>query len=127
MKRIIALITCSLLALACLSSFAEEAPLTCESIAEAALAQGSPLAYAGVAALLVSAVFTAAYLLTICVRAYFPPADFEPWSLKSVKEANLYMTLPLILLTAAIVLLGCFPGALQAFIDGVVPAAFPGL
>ena len=38
MKRIIALITCSLLALACLSSFAEEAPLTCESIAEAALA-----------------------------------------------------------------------------------------
>ena len=97
------------------------------AIAEAALAQGSPLAYAGVAALLVSAVFTAAYLLTICVRAYFPPADFEPWSLKSVKEANLYMTLPLVLLTAAIVLLGCFPGALQAFIGGVVPAAFPGL
>ncbi len=38
MKRIIALITCSLLALACLSSFAEETALTCESIAEAALA-----------------------------------------------------------------------------------------
>ncbi|MBR3394831.1 MAG: hypothetical protein IKG76_03500 [Firmicutes bacterium] len=61
------------------------------------------------------------------MRAYFPPADFEPWSLKSVREANWYMTVPLVVLTAAIVLLGCFPGALQAFIGGVVPAAFPGL
>ncbi|MBO5518216.1 MAG: proton-conducting membrane transporter [Firmicutes bacterium] len=97
------------------------------AIAEAAVEESTPFAYFGIAALLISAIFTAAYLLTICIRAYFPPADFEPWSLKSVKEANWYMTLPLVLLAAAIILLGCFPGPLMRFIGGVVPAAFPGL
>ncbi|MBR3394559.1 MAG: proton-conducting membrane transporter [Firmicutes bacterium] len=97
------------------------------AIATAAVAEGSVSAYLGVAALLLSAVFTALYLITIVVRAYFPAAEFRPESLKDVKEANAYMLVPLCLLAAAILLLGCFPNEIMNFIAGTLPEAFPNL
>ena len=97
------------------------------AIATAAVAEGSVSAYLGVAALLLSAVFTALYLITIVVRAYFPAAEFRPESLKDVKEANAYMLVPLCLLAAAILLLGCFPEGIMNFIAGTLPEAFPNL
>ena len=95
------------------------------AIATAAVKEGSVSAYLGVAALLFSAVFTALYLLTIVMRAYFPAAEFSPGSLQGIKEANAYMLVPLVLLAAVILLLGCFPGAITEFISGTVPEAFP--
>ena len=97
------------------------------AIASAAVQAATPSAYLGIAALLISAVFTAFYLLTIVVRAYFPGADFSMESLRGVKEANAYMTLPLCILAVLIVVLGCFPGGLTDFIAGTLAGAFPAL
>lgn len=95
-------------------------------IATAAVAEGSVSAYLGIAALLASAVFTSMYLLTIVVRAYFPGEGFDAASLKDVKEANWYMTLPLVVLAVLITLLGCLPSALTRFVAGTLAGAFPG-
>ena len=97
------------------------------AIASAAVEEGSRSAYAGLAALLISAVFTALYLLTIVVRAYFPGENYDGHNLKDVTEANSYMTVPLVTLAVLIVVLGCFPGALTEFISGALLTAFPGL
>ena len=97
------------------------------AIAEAALEEGSAMGILGVAALMISAVFTALYLLSIVVAAYFPPKTFSRSSLKDVKEANWYMLAPLCILAAAIILLGMFPGSLTEFLAGALPEAFPAL
>ena len=97
------------------------------AIADAAAAEGSKPAYFGIAALLVSAVFTAAYLLTIVVRAYFPAKDFDYKTIADVKDPNVYMLAPFVVLACLIILLGLFPGALQTFIGGTLPEAFPAL
>ena len=47
------------------------------NLAKAAVASENPLGYLGVAALLVSALLTAIYMLTISVRAFFPGRDFD--------------------------------------------------
>ena len=97
------------------------------AIAVAAVDEGSVSGYLGIAALLTSAVFTSAYLLTIVVKAYFPGEGFDPASIKDVKEANAYMTLPLIVLAVMIIVLGCLPGGLTDFLAGTLTDAFPGL
>ena len=97
------------------------------AIAVAAVEEGSASGYLGIAALLISAVFTSAYLLTIVVKAYFPGEGFDPRSIGDVKEANSYMTLPLVLLAASMIALGCWPGGLTQFIAGTLTTAFPGL
>ena len=76
------------------------------NLATAAAAAGTPLAYAGVVVLLISAVLTAAYLFTVVVRAYFPGKDFNPASVQAVHDPNWYMILPLVVLCAAMILLG---------------------
>ncbi len=96
-------------------------------IAEAAAMQGSGLAYFGIGAILLAAVFTAAYLLTIAVRAYFPPKDFNYRTIDDVEDPSLYMLVPLVVLACAVVLPGLFPEALRAFISGALPEAFPAL
>lgn len=97
------------------------------AIATAAVEEGSVFGFLGVAALLISAVFTSMYLLTIVVRAYFPAAEFDPASLRDVKEANVYMAVPFVILAAAILLAGCFPNSIMSFIAGTLPEAFPNL
>ncbi|MDE7428325.1 MAG: proton-conducting membrane transporter, partial [Lachnospiraceae bacterium] len=47
------------------------------NLASAAAESGNPLAYGGVACLLVSALLTAIYMLSIVVRAFFPGKDFD--------------------------------------------------
>lgn len=46
-------------------------------IAEAAVASVNPLAYAGIAALILSTLLTTLYMLTIVVRAYFPVGELD--------------------------------------------------
>ena len=46
-------------------------------LAKAAVDSEAPLALAGVAAILISALLTAIYMLTIVVRAFFPGKDFD--------------------------------------------------
>lgn len=73
------------------------------NLAMAAVGSGNILSYFGVAALLLSALLTAIYMLGIVVRAYFPAADFDYETIADVKDPNWKMLLPLFVFAVAIV------------------------
>ncbi len=78
-------------------------------LAEGALAARLPVfSYLGPVILLVSALLTAGYLITITIKGFFPGETFDYGSLQK-KEAGLLMTVPMMALTAGAVLLGMFP------------------
>ena len=76
------------------------------NLAEAAVDSNNPLAYAGIACLLVSALLTAIYMLSIVVRAFFPGKDFDDSAVQNVHDPNWKMLLPLCVFTAFIILFG---------------------
>lgn len=93
-------------------------------LAQGALSSGVGLpAWIGIGVLMVSALLTAGYLLPIVVTAFFPGRDFERSSVVRQQDTWL-MWITLTLLTAAVVVLGMFPGLLQGSIDAVVGPLF---
>lgn len=76
------------------------------NLAQAAVDSGNPLAWGGVACLLVSALLTAIYMLTIVVRAFFPGKDFDDSTVKDAKDPNWQMLLPLFVFTLFIIFFG---------------------
>ena len=93
-------------------------------LAEGALAaKDGPLAYWGIAVLMVSALLTAGYLLPIVVRAFFPGKEFDQQSV--VRQQNTWlMWITLCLLTAAAVVLGMFPGVLKSMVQDIIGSVF---
>ncbi len=84
-------------------------------LASGALAlEGTFVSWIGPAVLLVSAILTAGYLLTVTIRAFFPGNDFDYAGLEKC-EPDARMLVPLILCAALTLLLGAFPGALVEF------------
>lgn len=79
------------------------------NLAKAAVESGQPLAYAGVAALLISALLTAIYMMTISVRAFFPGKDFDYGTIRDVEDPNWMMILPLVLFVGAMFAFGLHP------------------
>lgn len=75
----------------------------------AAADQASPMAYAGIAALLISSLLTALYLMSIAIPAFFPGKSFRMESISSASDPGLLMTGPLLLLCAACLMMGLFP------------------
>lgn len=86
------------------------------------LSMGS-LGTIGVAVLMVSALLTAGYLLSIISDAFFPGNDFQYEQLQK-KEPSLLMTAPLVILGAAVILLGMFPNGLEQFIGSISSVIF---
>ncbi len=78
------------------------------NLANAAVVSDNPLAFAGVGALLISALLTAIYMLTMVIRAFFPAKDFDYNTIADVKDPNWYMLLPLFLFVAAILVFGLY-------------------
>lgn len=76
------------------------------NLAEAAVGSQNPLAYAGIACLLVSALLTAIYMLSIVVRAFFPGRDFDAGQIQDAHDPNWKMLVPLFTFTAFIILVG---------------------
>jgi multicomponent Na+:H+ antiporter subunit D len=64
--------------------------------------------------LLTSALLTAAYLIPIIITAFFPGEDYQPSISRKDPPAN--MLVPIIILTAVVVLLGLFPNLVLNFI-----------
>lgn len=91
------------------------------SIATAACALGSPAGYAGAAALIVSAVLTALYMMTVVIRFYFPLRGAPAVTRRA--EADWQMLLPLGILTALILTLSLLSGALLELLSGIGGAA----
>lgn len=93
-------------------------------LAEAAVSEGSKLAYTGLGAILIAAVFTAVYLFTIALRAYFPSRDYDKDAIKNVRDPGAYMLLPLFLLAASMFFLGIFSSPLAVILSQVASSAF---
>ncbi len=93
------------------------------------LAQGAlgssvgTLAVVGVTILMVSALLTAGYLISIVMDGFFPGNEFD-YSAIQKREPNYLMTVPLVILAAAVVLLGIFPNCLDTFINSISGVIF---
>lgn len=77
----------------------------------------------GVIILMVSALLTAGYLLPIVHDAFFPGRDFAYEKLEK-KEPNSLMTVPLVVLSVAILLFGLFPQGLMTYITQISSTIF---
>ena len=95
-------------------------------LAEGALAAGEgSLAYWGVGVLMVSALLTAGYLLPIVTTAFFPGEKFDHRAVMRQQDTWL-MWITLCALTAAVVVLGMFPGLLEPAVRAVTVPIFGG-
>ncbi|MCM1127724.1 MAG: proton-conducting membrane transporter [Lachnospiraceae bacterium] len=89
------------------------------NLASAAVESGNRLAYAGIACLLLSALLTAIYMLTIVVRGFFPARDFDMSTLDGVKDPNWKMLAPLFLFTFFMIAFGLFSKTIIEFFSDV--------
>ena len=93
-------------------------------LAQAAIASDNPMAWVGVGALLVSALLTAIYMLTISVRAFFPGKEFDYDAVPDAKDPGWMMLLPLVIFVVVIALFGLHS---QPFLEALqsVASAMP--
>lgn len=89
------------------------------NLAKAAVMSDNWLTYVGIAALLLSALLTAIYMLSIVVRAFFPNKDFDYNTLKNVEDPNWYMLIPLAVFAAVIIYFGLYPRTIMQLITDV--------
>ena len=93
------------------------------NLAGAAVESSNPLAWGGIACLLVSALLTAIYMLTIVVRAFFPGKGFDYSSVSDARDPNWKMLLPLFVFTVFIILFGVYSQPLVDFFMSVAAGA----
>ena len=87
------------------------------------------LSLLGPAVLMLSALLTAGYLLSIAVHAFFPGADFEGAGGNSAgyageRSLSGALLIPVLLLTAAALISGLFPGALLSLSEKLAAGMF---
>lgn len=80
------------------------------NLAKAAMESDNMLAVVGVLALLISALLTAIYMLSIVVRAYFPGRDFDYGRIQDVEDPNWLMLLPLVIFVLVMFVFGLCSG-----------------
>lgn len=94
------------------------------NLASAAAESGNPVAYLGIACLLISALLTAIYMLTIVVRAFFPGKDFDDSSIKEFKDPNWKMLLPLFVFIFFTIAFGLYSQPLTDFFRDVAAGLY---
>ena len=88
-------------------------------LAQGALRSGIPVfSWLGPVVLLISALLTAGYLVSISIAAFLPGADFD-YSTLQKREPTLWITLPLVFLTVLTFLTGLFPGLITGFVSAL--------
>ena len=87
-------------------------------IAGGAMDLPDAFAFIGPAVLLVSAILTAAYLLTITIHAFFPGRDLDTSGMTPADPGPL-MLVPMLLLTLLVVFGGMFPGAFISYFGAI--------
>lgn len=91
------------------------------NLTAAAVESGNPLAYGGIACLLISALLTAIYMLSIVRRAFFPN---EMEAAPDVADPGWKMCLPLLVCAACTILLGFCAEPLIAFFRAVAQGVY---
>ena len=94
------------------------------NLAEAAVESGNGIAFGGIACLLVSALLTAIYMLTIVVRAFFPGKDFDMSTLEGIKDPNWKMLVPLFIFTFFIIIFGFRSASIVEFFSNVAAGVY---
>lgn len=89
------------------------------NLANAAVMSGNVLSWFGIGALLVSALLTAIYMLTIVVRAFFPPEDFDEESIRQYRDPNWLMLAPLLIFAVFIVVFGLNSSSIVQFFTDI--------
>ena len=89
------------------------------NLTEAAVESGMPLAYGGIACLLISALLTAIYMLNVVIRVFFPKAGFQEETIKHITDPSWKMCLPLIFCAVSTVVLGACSGPVVDFFTKV--------
>ena len=92
------------------------------NLTAAAVESGNVLAYAGVACLLLSALLTAIYMLSVVSRAFFPSR--RETALETASDPSWQMCLPMLVCAAATVVLGICSQPLVDFFQAVANGVF---
>lgn len=93
-------------------------------LAQGALSSGTGTwSWLGPVVLLVSALLTAGYLLPLTIQGFFPGSDFDGSQLERREPARL-MLVPVALLAAGTLVLGCFPNLLLNGLEGIAALVF---
>ena len=85
------------------------------NLAKAAVESQNPMAYVGIVCLLISALLTAIYMMTIIMRAFFTPEGFDETSVANVTDPGWKMCTPIIVCAVLTFVLGCFSTPLVQF------------
>lgn len=93
------------------------------NLARAAVNSDNTMAYVGVCALLISALLTAIYMLTIVVRAFFPGKDFDYGTIETVEDPNWMMLLPLVVFVIVIFIFGLYSGPVITMLEEIAALA----
>ncbi len=89
------------------------------NLAAAAVESNNQLAYGGIICLLISALLTAIYMMSIVMRAFFPPHEFDRRTIAHVSDPGWKMCLPIIACATLTILLGLFSTPLVEFFTDV--------
>lgn len=94
------------------------------NLAAAAVESENGIAYVGIACLLVSALLTAIYMLTIVIRAFFPEKNFNMALLEEIRDPDWKMLVPLFLFTVLMLVFGIYSAPLVNFFGKVAAGIY---
>ncbi len=94
------------------------------NLAAAAVDSGNVLAYFGIACLLISALLTAIYMMTVVIRAFFPRKDFDAAAIEGVTDPGWKMCVPLLIFAAGVIALGFGSGSLVEFFEKIAAGIY---
>lgn len=89
-------------------------------IAEAAIDSGSVLSYIGIGSIIVSALLTAIYMISIIIRAYFPQENKVCDNFEAAHDPGICMKLPVIIFAGATVIMGIFWKPVIGMIENII-------
>lgn len=89
------------------------------NLATAAVNSNNAVAWFGIVALLISALLTAIYMLTIVMRAFFPGKDFDMETVKQYHDPNWLMLVPLCIFVVAIIIFGLHSAPFVSFFTDI--------
>jgi multicomponent Na+:H+ antiporter subunit D len=90
----------------------------------AAVDSKNPLAYVGIVCLLISALLTAIYMMSIMMRACFPPKGFDDSAIVHITDPGWKMCVPIVLCAFLTMVLGIFSSPLVAFFKDVAAGIY---
>lgn len=89
------------------------------NLAAAAVMSDNVLAYVGIGALLISALLTAVYMLSIVIRAFFPDKEKKPDLPGDAGDPGWMMLVPLCIFAAAILIFGLHSAPIVSFFQEI--------